>query len=184
MSVKIRVSKTSSLAQELADGTVPQATQALYLLCGWLFYALAGYSTLVYSNASKTWLGLFEFLVIAVIGIFGVLYAYKMNGGGEGKQFVVRFTCLLLPVSVNVYVIMWSLYHLLAWGFKTAIPSMSFTSEQAANQFIRIVQHDLPWVITFAFVALTQLFIFLRISHHLAVISRKEKSKVPSLNCP
>jgi hypothetical protein len=156
---------------------VTQATQSLYLLCGWLFYALAGYSTLVYSNASRTWHGLFEFLIIAVIGIFGVLYAYKKNGGDDGEQFVVRFTCLLLPVSVNVYVVLWGLFHLLAWGFKIAIPSMSFSSEQAANQFIRIVQHDLPWAITFAFVVLTQLFIFLRISHHLAAISRKEITK-------
>ena len=141
-----------------------------------MFYALVGYSTVVYSNASRTWLGLIEFLVVAVINICGVLYAYRKNGGNNGEQFVVRFTCLLLPVSINVYIVTWGLFHLLAWVFKNSVYGMSFRSEQAADQFIRIVQYDLPWAITLTFVLLTQLFIFARISHHLATTASRKKT--------
>jgi hypothetical protein len=142
-----------------------------------VFYTVANYSTLIYSNASRTWIGLAEFVCVVAVIVFDVLYAYKRNGGHQGEQFVVRFTCLLLPVSINVYVIAWGPYYLLGWWFKKAIYQLSFSSQEAADQVIRFVQKDLPWAITLVFVVLTQLLIFWRISHHMGRISAREKAQ-------
>lgn len=36
-----------------------------------------------------------------IIVIFTVLYAYKINGGNEGKDFITRYTCISLPITIK-----------------------------------------------------------------------------------
>jgi hypothetical protein len=175
--VKIYLLNSTRLAEDLAENKVTPYQQALYLLLGLVLYTLINYSTLIYSNASRTWIGLAELVCIVAVIVYGVLYAYKRNGGHQGERFVIRFICLFLPVSINVYIVVWGLYYLLGWWFKKAIYQLSFSSQEAADKFIGFVQQDLPWVITLVFVVLTQISIFWRIAHHMERISARKRGQ-------
>src|SRR4051812_14096445 len=92
-----------ALARELAHGRVSEREKAHYLLGGWLLYTAIGYSTVVFSNAGRTWLGLFEFLVVAIVAMTGFKWCYDLSGGDNERTFVVDFTCLLVPLTIKIY---------------------------------------------------------------------------------
>jgi len=162
-----------ALAIGLADGTVTAREKMTYLICGWIFFTLSSYSTLTFSNASRTWPGLIEGVSVILISIWGIRRAYQANGGDCGSEFVTRFTCLLFPVSVKVYLIVWSLYYLLAWPVRTVFPKLTFESEPTAELVGWFAQYHLPWVVTIVAVCVAQALILTIIAKHLSCIVRK-----------
>jgi hypothetical protein len=170
----IHVLNSRRVAEELKRDAVTSREQVLYLLAGWVFYLALSYSTLIYSNISRTWIGAVEFVCVAIVSVVGFFYAYKTNGGEKGREFVVRFTCLLLPVSVQVYVLVWAFYYLFAWWFSQLLPNLSFASQASANQFIWFAQVILPPTVTLVFIALTQIIIFWKVANHIRWIARSE----------
>lgn len=63
--------RTTKLANELADERVAPTDKAYYMLAGFIFNLVVGYSTFTGANVSRTWLGLYEFLLLVVITIYG-----------------------------------------------------------------------------------------------------------------
>ena len=173
----MHVLNTRRLAEDLAHGRVSTRDKAYYLLLGWVLWIVIGYSTLVFSNASRSWLGLFEAFMIIVIAVFGVQTCYEASGGDDNRSFVVDFTCLLVPLTIKVYAVVWGLYWLFVWGYY-ATTSASYESEGAARLVAMLSRHA-GYLATLAAVLATQAALFLRMRVHIAAIAAMRATSIP-----
>jgi hypothetical protein len=172
------VLNTRRLAEDLAHRRVSTRDKAYYLLLGWVLFIAIGYSTLVFSSASRTWIGVFEAFMLTVIAVFGVQSCYEAGGGDDNDSFVVDFTCLLVPLTIKIYVIVWGLFWLVAWGYH-ALVGMSYESEGTAR-LVSFLSRHAGYLATLAAVLATQAALFLRMRVHMAFIaSTRETSNPP-----
>jgi hypothetical protein len=125
---------------------------------------------LTFSNQGRTWLGLYEFVMVVVIAVLGVQRCYEASGGDGGRRFVVDFTCLLVPLSIKVYAVVWGLYWLLVWPYRTIL-DMTFSGEDSVR-LVNFVSRNLGWLTTLVAVLATQAILFLRMKSHMAFIAR------------
>jgi hypothetical protein len=116
--VSLSLFSAGGLAVDLAHNYLAPRHKAYYLLGGWLLYLVLGYSTVTSSNASLTLVGLCELLVVAAVVVIGIYLCYEAGGGDENPHFLVDFTCLLLPITVQVYALVWGLYWALLWPYR------------------------------------------------------------------
>jgi hypothetical protein len=116
-------------------------------------------------------MGIFEFSSVLAAAIWGFIYAYASNGGKDGRDFIVRFTCLLVPASIRAHLSVWSAYYILESGYRALVPKLSFSTEATADQFIEI-GHYLPVVMTYLAAIASQLVLFAIVAHHLKRIRR------------
>jgi hypothetical protein len=170
---------TQRLAQDLAADRVSQRDKAYYLLAGWVLFAALGYSTVIFSNQGRSWLALFEMFMIAVIAVLGIQRCYEASGGDNNKQFVVDFTCLLLPLTIKTYLVVWGLYWLFAWGYKSMVGmDATYTSEESARLVTFFSRHA-GWLATLLAVLATQAALFGRMRVHMANIARLRETSNP-----
>ena len=170
---------TRRLAEDLAYGRVSNRDKAYYLLVGWVLYSAIGYSTLVFSNQSRTWLGAFEAFMIVVIAVIGVQSCYEASGGDNNDNFVVDFTCLLVPLTIKIYVVVWGLYWLAAWGYHAvAVTGVAYDSEDAAR-FVFFISRHAGYLATLFAVLATQAALFLRMRIHVASIASMRETSNP-----
>ena len=168
--MQIHILDSGAVERDLSENRLSEAAKAIYLALGWIIYIAMGYSTLVYSNASRSWIGLLELACVLATAVWGFVYAYKSNGGKNGQDFVVRFTCLLVPASIKTYLFVWGAYYALGWGFRELVPEISFPSQSSADQFINIT-HYLPVIMTYLAAVASQLVIFLIVARNLKRIN-------------
>jgi len=166
LAMRIHLLDSSAVEKEISENRLPETAKAIYLALGWIIYIVAGYSTLIYSNASRSWIGIFEFVSVLAVAVWGFVYTYASNGGKNGLHFVVRFTCLLVPASIKAHVFVWGLYYVLSWGFRALVPEFSFPTQAGADQFIEVTRY-LPVATTYLAAVASQLVLFLIIAHHL-----------------
>lgn len=164
--MRIHLLDSGAVERELLENRLSETAKAIYLALGWIIYIIAGYSTLIYSNASRSWIGVFEFASVLAVAVWGFVYAYASNGGKNGLHFVVRFTCLLVPASIKAYVFVWGLYYALGWGFRALVSELSFPTQPNADQFIEAIRY-LPVAMTYLAAVASQLVLFLIITYHL-----------------
>ena len=173
------VLNTRRLVEDLARGRVSTRDKAYYLLLGWVLWIAIGYSTLVFSNAGRTWLGLFEAFMLVVIAVFGVQSSYEAGGGDGNGNFVVDFTCLLVPLTIKVYVVVWGLYWLFVWGYY-AMAGVSFESERAVKLMVFLSRHA-GYLVTLLAVLTSQAALFLRMRVHMASIAHLRETSNPPM---
>jgi hypothetical protein len=164
--MQIHIFDSGAVERDLSANRLSEAAKAIYLALGWIIYVAMGYSTLVYSNASRSWIGLFELACVLTAAVWGFVYAYRSNGGENGQDFVVRFTCLLVPASIKTYLFVWGAYYVLGWGFRELVPELSFPSQLRADQFINVT-HYLPVIMTYLASVASQLVVFLIVASNL-----------------
>jgi hypothetical protein len=167
----IHLLDSSAVEKELSEDRVTEADRATYLTLAWIISVLIGYSTLTYSNVSRTWLGLFEGLSLVIIIVWGFWYAFVSNGGKRGRDFVARFACLLVPASIKANIVVWGAYYVLGWGFRWSVQRLSFPSEESADLFASIA-HRLPVAMTYLANVASQVGVFWIIARHLRRISQ------------
>lgn len=173
----MHILNTRLLAEDLAHGRVSTRDKAYYLLLGWVLWIAIGYSTLVYSSASRTWLGVFEAFMIIVIAVLGIQSCYEAGGGDQNDSFVVDFTCLLVPLTIKVYAVVWGLYWLFVWGYY-AMASTTFESEGAAR-LVSFLSRHAGYLATLAAVLATQAALFLRMRVHITSIASTRETSNP-----
>jgi hypothetical protein len=171
----------SKLVEDLAHDRLSERDKANYLLAGIVFGIFAGYSTLVASNPSLTWRGLYELLMVLVIAIYGFERCYSTSKHASSPSFISDFICLSLPITITTMVAVWGIY----WGgwylYMSAILSMSFESQQAIRM-IDWINKDMPWLSIFLAVVCSNAIFFLRMRLHLKrMYARKEGLKMGGL---
>lgn len=173
----MHILNTRRLAEDLAHGRVSTRDKAYYLLLGWVLWIAIGYSTLVFSSASRTWLGLLEAFMITVIAVYGVQSSYEAGGGDRNGSFVVDFTCLLVPLTIRVYVTVWGFYWLFVWGYY-AMVNVTYESEGAVR-LVSFLSRHAGYLATLAAVLATQAALFLRMRVHMASIASMRETSNP-----
>jgi len=83
--------KIDKLNQELIAGDLTEHETFKYLLASTVLYSLA---MIQYSNPNQfdTWSGLLSGLV----GILGLFFIYRCNGGRNGKNIVIRYLSIVI----------------------------------------------------------------------------------------
>ena len=110
---------TNAVAVELKEQRVSERDTFLYYLGNTVLWTLVLYFWL-FQGARITWMFWFESVVVLLITILGLLKAFEVNGGPDGHQFVIRATCLSLPIGIKVYVASFDL----GWVYYFAFPSI------------------------------------------------------------
>lgn len=164
--MRIHLLDAGAVAADLSEDRLTEAGRAIYLALGWALYVIVGYSTLIYSNVSRGWPGLLEGLSVLAVSAWGFFYSYSSNGGKEGRDFVVRFTCLLVPAFIKAHLFVWSSYYVLGMGFRAAVPRLSFPSKESADLLLEVSAY-LPVVMTYLAVVGTQLVLFTIVANNL-----------------
>lgn len=164
------------LAEELASGKLSVRRKANYMLAGFIFNLIVGYSTLTGTNASRTWLGGYEFILLLVITIYGFERCYRASNGDSNQSFISDFVCLSLPVGVTTTLASWGAY----WGgwqlYQRVVLAMSFESEKTANILVWI-NNELPWIAVLLAMILSTCFFYFRMIAHLTKIKILRQQK-------
>ncbi|WP_077530466.1 hypothetical protein [Vreelandella utahensis] len=97
--------KVDRLADELGKNQVSQKEEFKYTLAvtllGMLLLGLAAFG----SGAVPPWLMAADLAIMLAITGAGIVYCYNRNQGSDNRDFIVRFICLGLPVTVRITVL-------------------------------------------------------------------------------
>jgi hypothetical protein len=99
--VRFHLLKTRALAEELAASPKSEYTGFQYMLAQTLLWYCMNYYNL-WLGSSVTWMFFVEWATVLLIVFLGLYRAYHANGAENGKDFLVRATCLAFPISVKV----------------------------------------------------------------------------------
>lgn len=169
--MRIHLLDSGAVEKELSENRLDERARATYLTLAWMISVVIGYSTLIFANVGRSWMGLFEGVSLIAVIAWGFAYTFKRNGGQAGRDFVARFTCLLVPVSVKANLIVWVLFYVLGWGYQAIVPKLSFPSQESADLFVRIAP-QMPAVMIYVANVLVLILVFIMIAGHLKRIGR------------
>jgi hypothetical protein len=170
---------TRKLVEDLAANRVSPLDKVYYLLVGWVLYSAIGYSTLTFANVGRHWLGLFEFFMITVVAVLGMQRCYEVSGGDQNHHFVVDFTCLLVPLTIKVWVVVWGLYWLFAWPYNAIVgPDAVYSTEESARTAFFLSRHA-GWLATLAAAIGCQVGLFWRMRVHMSALTELREPSNP-----
>jgi len=95
------------LVAQLKTGPLPEEEQFKYFAV-FVILAILGWSFPIDSDA-KGWLGnygLITWLAYGTIGLIGLFYSYAVNRRLDNKHFVGRFVALSLPITMQLFAVM------------------------------------------------------------------------------
>lgn len=128
------------LSDELRAGRVSKREKLQYFLAASVVSALTmniAYFTPV-SKDSVIWV---ETAAVILITIFGTLYCFRANEGGDGLEFLDRLFCLAWPLLVKILVAFSGVYLL----YVVVVTAMS--GENTEEAFARLTYVDTIFVI-------------------------------------
>lgn len=96
--------KVDRLADELGNNQISQKEEFKYTLAftllGVLLMGMAAFG----AGAVPPWLMATDLAIMLVITGAGIMYCYNRNQASDNQDFIVRFICLGLPVTVRITV--------------------------------------------------------------------------------
>jgi len=107
----IQFINSNNLAKQLANNEVSEKTTFSYFLANTVLWTIVLYWGPA-TGAKVTWLTLYDMVVVLTISVVGLLMCFQANGGPDGKNFLVRATCLSFPIGIKINI----LNQLLVWG--------------------------------------------------------------------
>lgn len=114
--------KVDSLADDLGNDRVSQNEQfkyaLLFTLLSTFFMGVAAFG----APEVPDWLRAIDMILMLVITGLGILYCYRCNQGAGNRDFILRFMCFGLPVTLRLAVLggiagfVWGLFQALILG--------------------------------------------------------------------
>lgn len=151
---------TNALATKLASGEVKERDAYVYYVANTVTWTVLNYYA-VAMGASIGWLFVYEIMVVLVITVFGLAQCYQANGGASGKHFVLRATCLTLPIALKIGVASIALGWVNYFVFPRVVESTSFRDPGHV------------WdLVTFVWAPVFTALLFWRLWHHLSAIQQ------------
>lgn len=86
--------KAKALARDLKENKVSEKEQMVY-------YLLVGIAFIIPGNRDISWL---EWTILITGVVLGTIWCYQVNKRGDNQNFIVRMTCLSLPVLIRLAV--------------------------------------------------------------------------------
>ena len=168
--MKLHFLSAAKLSADLAQEHLTPRDKAYYMLAGSIFGIILSYSTLTLGNSSRTWLGLFEFLLLLLITAYGFERCYNASNGDNNKSFISDFVCLALPISVTTTIVAWGIY----WGgwylYQYVVTVISFESQPSAKLLVWI-NNELPWPTALITVLVSNGIFYMRMAKYLKKIA-------------
>jgi len=154
--VNFHAFRTGKLASELSQEAPTPRVQFYYMLGSQLLISFLLYYSLFW-GAFVDWLFLLEALVVLLITFIGVYEAYRANGADDGDSFILRATCLFVPITINTAIAS----QILSWLYMHAAPIIAdpsvFSYPSRPLQLIEFV-----WVPIFTGVMFWRLHVHIR----------------------
>ncbi|MBB2971207.1 hypothetical protein [Mesorhizobium sp. RMAD-H1] len=95
------------LAARFKSGAVPPRERFLYFISTALFSAIGG-SAFLFQDSSGIPVNEFDvFLDITnvLIVFIGIIFCYRANQSGDGKEFIERMTCIGFPAMIQSFMV-------------------------------------------------------------------------------
>ncbi len=129
------------LVKSLKDNSITEFEKMLYLLVyGALFSFLSIISKIMPETTGPQFYDDWILDVIfLIINAFGTLYLYNINSKGDNKDFVTRYVCLSLPVTIRYFIfsIPYFIAFIIILGVSFALISSNERSE--SNKFLNLI---------------------------------------------
>jgi hypothetical protein len=155
---------TDKLAKELAEGGVSEDQSLKYALISAVLYCEGTYYA-TWFGGYRSWVLLWEILVVVAISLIGVHECFKANGGATGSHFLKRFFCLGVPVGLKVAIASTLLGQAVYFGFYRVVTQVNFRDPYFVYQLFSL----------FTAGAFTVLY-YWRIAFHLSRVAKLERS--------
>jgi hypothetical protein len=179
--MKLYFLSVAKLSEDLAQERLPLRDKAYYMLGGSIFAIILSYSTLTFGNSGRTWLGLYEFLLLILITVYGFERCYDASNGDNNKSFISDFVCLALPISVTTTIVAWGVY----WGgwylYQHVVTAISFESQHATKLLVWI-NNELPWPTVLITVVVSNGIFYIRMAKYLKrIAARRSQCIAPDM---
>lgn len=136
--MNVHLWNTGAVATDLARGRVSESDACGYLLALALLY-VGEYYLGVFVVPPIEWFLLYEFVVVATLTIFGMYRCFLANGGNRGRDFILRFTCISLPISVKLSLVASALIYVFYHYPEAIVDAEVFADPEQAWRAITIV---------------------------------------------
>lgn len=141
--MRIRLWNTSGVARDLAAGRVSEAQSFGYFFACSVLALVNSYAA-SFLAPEINWLLLYEFFVALAVTLVGVRACYIANEGAVGREFVLRFICISLPVGIKLSLLSWALTVLLYRYPQALLDPFIFVNPQRAWNLFTLL-----WVAVF-----------------------------------
>jgi len=155
---------TEKLIAQLAEGSVSENEAMRYAMIGAVMYTQAIYYT-IWLGGDRSWLLVYEFVVVAIISLVGVSECFKANGGARGADFLKRLLVIGVPVGIKFALASTVLGQIAYFGFPYVVTPASFRDPAYVYQLY-----------SFAFAAAFMSIYYWRIATHLARLLHRQRS--------
>ena len=155
---------TDEAVEKLADGLVSESESVRYAMLSAVLYTQGTYIAIWYGG-NRGLLLVYEFLVVTIIALVGVVECFKANGGAQGVDFLKRLSVIGVPIGIKVALVATVLGQVGYFGLPYVITPLSFRNPA----FV----YDLY---SFAFSSSVMFIYYWRITTHLSRVSRRERS--------
>src|SRR5262245_43743873 len=138
----IHLISAKRLGEDLAAGRVTPQQQAMYLALSFFVWIVPSYLFLIPNPATAEssffwWIWLLELFLLLVLYVTGISFCLGKCSIEPGKNFLVDFTCLSVPVTLTTLLVAWGVFHLLTTAPAWMLLRGSFDADSLRS---------LPWL--------------------------------------
>jgi hypothetical protein len=173
--MKLHFLSTTKLSDDLVNSRLSQREKVYYMLAGFVFNIIAGYSTLMLSSASRTWAGIYECFMLVVITAYGVERCFDATNEDENKSLISDFICLSLPIGVTTTFAAWAAFWAFWLLYKPLVLAAHIESQEIIKIIVWINENFYP-ISVLATVVISIAVFYLRIATHLKKVYRQRKA--------
>ena len=105
----MRLWNVNKLIAELRGDSLSQKQKFYYFLTFFILYVWCGV-LLQYIHAEVSFMLVIEDVIFWVLSVCGFILCFKANQKGDNINFIERFICLSIPISIRLIVIMCIIY--------------------------------------------------------------------------
>ena len=93
---------TNEAVERLAEGRISERDSMGYAIVSAILYSQGTYYVAGFGGSDRSWLLLYEFILVTTIALVGVNECFKANGGGRGKDFLKRLSVISVPLGIRI----------------------------------------------------------------------------------
>lgn len=155
---------TDALVERLAAGHVSESESLRYAMINAVLFTQATYYA-TWGGGYRSWLLLYEFIVVTIISVVGLAECFKANGGVHGTDFLKRLSVISVPIGIKVALAAIVLGQVSYFGFGYVVTPTAFRNPAFVYELY-----------SFAFAAAFMFIFYWRVASHLSRLRLRERS--------
>ncbi len=154
--------KVNDLVNDLREEKVTESESAKYVILLGVLYAL-GSDPIFSIGLEYTVFDTISTLIVVISTFIGTYYCYSKNRSGDNKEFLSRYICLSVPISMRLIVIIIPIALLIGLLFTPDWPGID-SAEPVPDTYTTDME-------TVALIAFVQIFFFWYVSHSIEKVA-------------